>query len=281
MPTPERMLHLICADLDRTLLPNGSEPESPEARPRFRRLASRPDVRVAYVSGRNRDQIASALGEYELPEPDFAIADVGATIYSVRDDGWHEWTSWNNRLATDWPPGTRERLRGSLRDLEDLIEQEDSRQGPFKLSYFVATGADPVTALARVRAAIVRSGAPAASVWSTDAVLEVGLLDVLPPSATKLHAIEHLMEGERIDHAHTVFAGDSGNDLSVLVSGVPSVLVANATGDVRAEAVRRSERAGTAWALYLPRGGLFGMNGNYAGGVLEGVAHFHPRLLED
>ena len=35
---------LLCTDLDRTLIPNGREPESPEARPWFRRLAAEPEV---------------------------------------------------------------------------------------------------------------------------------------------------------------------------------------------------------------------------------------------
>ena len=38
----------------------------------------------------------------------------------------------------------------------------------------------------------------------------------------------------------TVFAGDSGNDLDVLASAIPSVLVANADPGVRAEARRRA-----------------------------------------
>jgi hypothetical protein len=32
--------------------------------------------------------------------------------------------------------------------------------------------------------------------------------------------------------------------------------------------------------LYLARGGLLEMNGNYSAGILEGVAHYHPELLE-
>ncbi|MFW6342910.1 MAG: haloacid dehalogenase, partial [Halothiobacillaceae bacterium] len=32
--------------------------------------------------------------------------------------------------------------------------------------------------------------------------------------------------------------------------------------------------------LYLARGGLRGMNGNYAAGVIEGVAHYIPEVLE-
>jgi hypothetical protein len=46
---PDRLL--ICTDLDRTLIPNGPAPESPGARERFARLAARPEMAPAYVSG--------------------------------------------------------------------------------------------------------------------------------------------------------------------------------------------------------------------------------------
>ena len=68
-----------------------------------------------------------------------------------------------------------------------------------------------------------------------------------------------------------LFAGDSGNDLQVLASSVPSVLVGNATADVAREAVALATEAGHREALHVARGGLFGMNGNYAAGILEGV----------
>ncbi|MDH5258324.1 MAG: haloacid dehalogenase, partial [Gammaproteobacteria bacterium] len=44
---------LLCTDLDRTLLPNGRQPESEQARKLFGRLASRPEVTLVYVTGRD------------------------------------------------------------------------------------------------------------------------------------------------------------------------------------------------------------------------------------
>jgi hypothetical protein len=73
-----------------------------------------------------------------------------------------------------------------------------------------------------------------------------------------------------------VFAGDSGNDLDVLASRVPSVLVANASDEVKARACALAEDDGTSDFLYLAGRGVFGMNGNYAAGVLEGLTHFLP-----
>jgi hypothetical protein len=77
----------------------------------------------------------------------------------------------------------------------------------------------------------------------------------------------------------TLFAGDSGNDLEVLESAIPSVLVANGHPDVREQARRRAESLGHTDRLYEAGGGVAGLNGNYAAGILEGVAHFYPEVL--
>ena len=62
---------LLCTDLDRTLLPNGPQPESPGARMRFARLAARPEVTLVYVTGRHRKLVEKVIGLYRLPLPDF------------------------------------------------------------------------------------------------------------------------------------------------------------------------------------------------------------------
>ena len=113
-------------------------------------------------------------------------------------------------------------------------------------------------------------------IWSLDEVAGTGLLDVLPSRASKLHAIKALMRKLSFSPAQTIFCGDSGNDLEVLASAIPAVLVANASDEVRAEAVRLARQAGRGERLYLARGGFRGMNGNYAAGILEGIAHYHP-----
>ena len=73
---------LVCTDLDRTLLPNGPQPESPRARRLFHRLAERPEVTIAYVTGRDRQLLLDAISSYDLPWPDYAVGDVGANIAS-------------------------------------------------------------------------------------------------------------------------------------------------------------------------------------------------------
>jgi len=62
---------LLCTDLDRTLIPNGGEPESPDARTMFGRLAARPEVTLAYVSGRDADRVKTVIERFDLPTPDY------------------------------------------------------------------------------------------------------------------------------------------------------------------------------------------------------------------
>lgn len=267
---------LLATDLDRTLLPNGAQPESPLARPRFRRFVALPEVRLAYVTGRHKALVEQAMAEFELPVPDFVIGDVGTSLYEVRDHEWVQRPDWQAAITVDWGGRSHDELAAALADVTDLRLQEAAKQGPCKLSYYAAALDDPTELIAKVRTRLDATGARCNLVWSVDETTATGLLDVLPARASKLHALEFLREHLGISLDHTVFAGDSGNDMEVLESAVPSVLVANAQEIVRDQAVARAVRNGHGASLYLARGGLGGMNGNYSAGILEGVAHYIP-----
>jgi hydroxymethylpyrimidine pyrophosphatase-like HAD family hydrolase len=127
---------------------------------------------------------------------------------------------------------------------------------------------------------LLEKGIKANLVWSVDEPAAIGLLDVLPGRASKLHAIEFLQGYLGVTNSDTLFAGDSGNDLPVLISPIPSVLVANAHRFVEEQALEGAEKAGTQAAFYRARGGVLDMNGNYSAGILEGVAHYHPELMQ-
>ena len=84
---------LVCTDLDRTLLQNGEQPESPQACARFARLAWRPEVSIAYVTGRHRALVLGAIDEYQTPTPNsnYVIGDVGSSIYEIKNNKWQPW----------------------------------------------------------------------------------------------------------------------------------------------------------------------------------------------
>jgi hypothetical protein len=271
---------LLCTDLDRTLLPNGEQPESPAARALFARLAARPGVTLVYVTGRHRALVQAALDEYQLPRPAHVIADVGTSLYDVGPVAWQHSSDWQVEIAADWAGTTHAQLVALFAGMTQLELQEPDKQNDFKLSYYLALEADRLALMARMQALLQGCGVHARLIWSIDELRQVGLLDVLPAGATKLHALDFLRTRLGFSLAETLFAGDSGNDLPVLASNIPAVLVANASEAVRTAALQQASSLGHRAALYLARGGFQGMNGNYSAGILEGVAHFLPASLD-
>jgi sucrose-6F-phosphate phosphohydrolase len=268
---------LVCTDLDRTLLPNGSQSESPDARARFARFAARKEVRLAYVTGRHLALVEQAIANYDLPGPDFVVADVGTSLYEAAEDCWRRCADWNNSFASEWGGMDHTAMRLLFADMIELQLQEAARQSRYKLSFHVPMHADRHVLLHAMQQRLERHGVRASLIWSIDDPAGIALLDVVPESATKFRAIEFLMQREGITPENTVFAGDSGNDLPVLSSALRSILVANATEDVRKEVLQLAASHGTSASLYLAKGEFLGMNGNYSAGILEGIAHFLPQ----
>jgi sucrose-6F-phosphate phosphohydrolase len=264
---------LLCTDLDRTLIPNGMHPESPAAMEKFKRLVNREEITLVYVTGRHRALIEQAMSEFDLPQPDFAIADVGTTIYHVDASGWTHSDEWDTQIAPDWRGLTHDDLYRMLSDYPTLRLQEKEKQNRHKLSFYVPLETDVQALITDMGAQLKHAGISANLIWSIDEPAGIGLLDVLPVSANKLHAIRFLMQQQGYTHDNTLFAGDSGNDLDVLMSDIRSVLVANADAETKQRAAKAS-----ADALYVARGGYLGMNGNYSAGILEGAAHYWPEI---
>ncbi|MFI9651533.1 HAD-IIB family hydrolase [Guyparkeria halopsychrophila] len=267
---------LICTDLDRTLIPNGHQLESRDARDLFWRLARRPEVTLAYVSGRDRRLLQSAIDEFSLPVPDFAIGDVGTTIYRIDDGEWHAWEAWAKEIAADWGGNSREMLAEMLVDIPDIEPQESEKQNTYKLSYYAPADLDGESLAERIGERLAEAGVRSSVIWSIDEMRDVGLVDVLPAGATKVHAIRFLQAHLHASPSRTVFAGDSGNDLPVLTSGLQAIVVANARDEIKQAAIHATAERGAGDCLYVARGGFLGMNGNYAAGILEGVVHFIP-----
>lgn len=272
---------LICTDLDRTLIPNGPQPESAGARARFAALTARPEVTLVYVSGRHRELVQAAIVEYALPPPDYAVCDVGTTIYHLEPGrGWQRQAAWEQDIARDWNGLGRVDLERALADLGELRLQEASRQNACKLSYYLPGEFDRESLAPPIESRLEGLGVSSRLVWSIDDATGTGLLDVLPARASKYHAIHALMRDRQFGATETVFCGDSGNDIEVLASSIPGVLVANSRPEVQSLAERLARAEGNSKRLYIARGGFEGMNGNYAGGMLEGIAHYYPQTVE-
>jgi len=271
---------LICSDLDRTIIPNGYQEESANARPVFRQLAEHVNIHLAYVSGRNKKLILDAIEEFDLPIPDYAIGDVGTTLYRVINGNWQMEDDWSDEIGKDWKGVGWGKLSNFFEDIEEIRLQEPEKQTRYKLSFYTAQNVDHRPLIKKIRTVLAIKGVRASIIWSVDEISANGLLDIIPTRANKLHAIQYLMQQKRFSEDRTVFAGDSGNDLDVLTSGLQAILVKNAMDEVRKTALETLSGKHMINRLYLPKGKFFGMNGNYAAGVLEGLVHFIPETGE-
>lgn len=271
---------LICSDLDRTLIPNGYQEESAHARPVFRHLAEESNIYLAYVSGRNKKLILNAIEEFYLPMPDYAIGDVGTTLYRVINGNWQLSHDWSDEIGRDWKGLSWEELAEFFEDMEEIQLQEPEKQNPYKLSFYTDKNVDHQQLKNDIRLVLTEKCVRANIIWSVDEISTNGLLDIIPACANKLHAIQFLVQQEQFSDDRTVFAGDSGNDLDVLTSGLQAILVKNAMDEVRKEAVETLSDQHMLNRLYLPKGNFWGMNGNYAAGVMEGLVHFIPETGE-
>ena len=271
---------LLCSDLDRTIIPNGHAAESPGARALLGRVARRPELTLVYVTGRDEALIAQALREWNLPLPEVAVGDVGTAIFDVGGTAeapvFTPWTDWQEIIAADWQGKKNADLAAMLADFDMLRLQEPEKQKDFKLSFYVDSGAAMGRLAEDIRRHLEKPGIRASVIISMDEMADVGLVDIVPAGATKVDAIYHIARNHRVDESRVVFAGDSGNDLAALTSGLNAVLVKNAADEVRSQALAESSRKKTDGRLYLAKGEFLGMNGNYAAGVLEGLAHFMP-----
>jgi len=275
---------LLCTDMDRTIIPNGLWPESPDARPLFRRLAGHPDIVLAYVTGRDTELIARALKNWSLPLPRIAVGDVGTSIYDVagtmENPEFSPWPEWEEEIAKDWSGRSGEEIATILSDEKVLRPQEPEKQKKFKQSYYAPPDTDLEALSETLRQRLADNKLIASVVTSIDEMADTALVDVIPARATKAHAVRFIMERQGIDVSRVIYAGDSGNDLPALTAGFKAILVGNAADDIRRQAREAVSRKNREICLYEAGGGFLEMNGNYSAGVIEGLVHFVPEIRE-
>ncbi len=187
------------------------------------------------------------LGEWDVPRPDLLVTSVGTEIYYgpslVRD------LAWERHIRPHW---RRASLAEALEGLPGLTPQPAMKQGEFKLSYDI----DParVWPLERLQTHLRARSLHARLIRSQDR-----FLDVLPVRASKGLAIRHLAYRLGLPLERFLVAGDSGNDVEMLLGDTLGVVVGNHKPELNVLEGSRPR---------LLRAGRF------AGGILEGIRHY-------
>lgn len=229
---------ILATDLDGTFLGGSAE----DQRRLYQTLRNMPGSVLIFVTGRGLESVLPLLGDPSIPDPDYIICDVGATV--VHGETLEPVQPIQAEIERRWP--------GTLRVLEALARfphlQRQKVPQERRCSFLVAeeeVGAELRRAVAELECDLLFSAGR--------------YLDVLPRGVSKGSTLRALIAQEGLDPDDVVVAGDTLNDLSLFECGLKGIVVGEAEPALR-ERVAENGDEGTYIAV-RPGGG----------GILEGL----------
>ncbi|HEC93865.1 MAG TPA: HAD-IIB family hydrolase [Candidatus Kaiserbacteria bacterium] len=266
------MIFLV-TDLDRTLLPNGPYADDKSIPELFKKLETVPHI-LCYATGRNLPMAQEAVRMWHIPLPDFLVAEVGTSLYRKSGNDLVTDTRWREYILSTQKNWSGEHIRSSLGTYDALTLQEEEKQNEFKISYYLSDHTKKDATLEIIHHTLAQESITAQVLWSIDPLADnVGLIDIIPATATKAGAVEFLRTKEGFEKEQTFYCGDSGNDILPLSRCYKSIVVKNAPEEVKEEVSKRVSDAKCTDNLYIATGTPT-KNGNYASGIIEGLVHF-------
>lgn len=230
---------LLATDLDGTFL-GGSAADRHQL---YQLVARHPDIRLAYVTGRGLETVLPLLADPSLPQPDYIVCDVGATV--VDGQSLQAIQPLQSAIAARWPGD--QRVAEAFAGFVSLQRQETPQQR--RCSYFCV--ADAVTD--EIHAA--------AHALDCELLFSADLyLDVLPRDVNKGSTLVSLVAHLGLDPDQVLVAGDTLNDLSMFRQGFKGVCVGES------ESLLLDGTRGMGRVLHASRPGC--------GGILEALSHF-------
>lgn len=175
---------------------------------------NRDTVGLIFVTGRDPDFIMEMCRQQGLPWPEYVVGDVGTTIAHVLDDGHVEpIPELEKDIAARWN-NAGDAVRDAFADHPGLKLQPTEFR--YRVSYDLTPTNYDATAEARVEAMGLD--------WL---ISDNRYFDVLPKGVSKGPSIKRLIAHLGIPEERVLCAGDTMNDLSMLISGLNAVAVGN------------------------------------------------------
>ena len=216
--------------------------------------AHRETVGLVFVSGRDPEFIERLCSDGRVPWPDFVIGDVGTTIAQMQDRKVTPIKALEDDIAAIWAnrgPQVRAALDGhpGLR-----LQETDFR---YRVSYDMDADAFDHSAVGIVE-----------GMGADVLISDNRFFDVLPRGISKGPSLLRFVDHLGIARDRVLAAGDTLNDLSMLVAGTPAVAVGGAEQPLLDQ---------LPVAPHIHRARAIG-----AAGIMEAIAHFdlHPSLAE-
>lgn len=230
---------LLATDLDGTFL--AGDPE--DRLSLYQTIAAHSEIKLAYVTGRSLEAVLPLLADPTLPQPDYIIADVGATL--VHGDSLQPIQPLQSVVDARWPGETQ--VASVIEPFG--LERQDVPQAR-RCSYFCTPEQAANPALREI-----------ADELGCDLLYSAELyLDFLPKGVNKGSSLQALADWLELSHDQVLAAGDTLNDLSMLSASFHGVCVG------QSETALLEATANHSRTLHASRPGC--------GGILEAFAHF-------
>ncbi|MDJ0697146.1 sucrose-phosphate phosphatase [Mastigocoleus sp. MO_188.B34] len=241
---------MFVSDLDNTLV--GDDNALVELNQELSRHRQEHGTKIVYATGRSRILYQELQEEKNLLDPDALVVAVGTEMYL---DGKNQPDpAWSEKLSPGWD---RDLVSSITTDFPELIMQQQSEQGAFKLSFHIEQAA-ATKVLPQLESALQDANLDIKLIYSS------GIdLDIVPHHSDKGQAMQFLRQRWQFGAERTVACGDSGNDIALFAVGNErGIIVGNA----------REELLG--WHNENPAEYRYLAKNKCAGGILEGLKHF-------
>ncbi|MCG2615354.1 glucosylglycerol-phosphate synthase [Terrimonas sp. NA20] len=198
---------LLATDLDGTFLGG----KSLHKQQLYRLIRENTALKLVFVTGRGLESVIPLLNDPIIPNPDYIICDVGATI--VNGHTLEPVEPLQAAIEKNWPGELK--ILDVLKDIPGLVYQEVPQQR--RCSFFI----EDETLIETVREAVAS--------LRCDVIYSAGkFLDVLPGGVNKGTSLTKLIDHINVDYREVLVAGDTLNDLSMYTCGFNGVVVGNA-----------------------------------------------------
>lgn len=230
---------LLATDLDGTFLAG----DPADRLSLYQTIAAHPEIRLAYITGRSLESVLPLLADPTLPQPDFIIADVGASL--VHGDSLQLIQPLQGHVDAMWPGESQ--VASALEAFG--LERQNIPQMR-RCSYFCSPeeAANPLLL-------------EAAEALGCDLLYSAErYLDFLPKGVNKGSSLKALVDWLGLDQEQVLSAGDTLNDLSMLNGQFKGVCVGAAEPALLQATLHNSR------ILHAQRPGC--------GGILDAFVHF-------
>ncbi len=242
---------LLIFDMDGTLI-GGPQQDIDELLAYLAQLnKTNPNIIWGIATGRVHDWALTGLKQNNIPEPQFLISGIGTQIATKanENDTFEPSQHWDSKVSEGW---NKNQIIEDLKSLNIDHPRATKHENEYKLVY---EGKFTDQQVVQVQQCLRNHGHDVQSLYSQER-----FLDIMPKTSGKAAAISSLAEQMNYQLSEIIVAGDSGNDRDMLeLPEVKGIVVGNAFQEL--DDLRYKNN-------------IYSANGEYAGGVLEGLTFF-------